>query len=145
MTSSLPNRPLWPRSGRSGSRAAAASSSSSDTAAADGPASAAEGSDGADVRPKPTGRSGIAALLGERSKAFHPLEDPALALVEASLDVRREEEAPAGRADPERDRDGELRLVADRDRDAAHAQLLGPRGCPTVEAHGGLAGRQPLD
>ena len=51
----------------------------------------------------------------------------------------------AGRPDAERHRDGELRLVADRHRDPAHAQLLGPLRRASVEDDIRLARRQALD
>src|SRR6266511_1562107 len=146
MTRSLPNRPLWPRSGRSGRRAAAASSSSTGPDAVEG-LSPPAGDRPVEVaaRPKPTGRSATSGLLPERPMTLHPLEDPALAVVEPRLDIGREEKSPGGGPDPERDGDGELGLVTDGDRDPAHAQLRGPGGGPAVEAHRGLSGRQPLD
>src|SRR6266536_2812452 len=146
MTRSLPKRPLWPRSDRSGRRAAAASSSRTCPAAVDGaepPVGATPR--GAAARPKPTGRSAMIVLLGERPEAFHPLEDPALPVVEPGLDVGWEEEPSSGGADAEGDRDRELGLVADRDRHPAHAQLRRPGGGPAVEPDGGLAGWQSLD
>ena len=48
-------------------------------------------------------------------------------------------------ADPEGDRDRVVRLVADRDGDPAHAELLGARGGAAVEPDRRLAGRQALD
>src|SRR5437773_7293932 len=141
MTSSLPKRPLWPRSGRSGRSAAAASSSRTGPAVVDGPASADEAPPaGAAARPKPTGRSATVVLLGERTEAFHPLEDPALPVVQPGLDVGREEETPSGGPHAERDGDRELGLVADGDGHPAHAQLRGPGSRPAVEADSRLAG-----
>src|SRR5438093_5707221 len=143
MARTLPNMPLCPRAGRSGRSAAAARSSIVGTAGgAVAPAAAASS-----CRPKPSGRrSGIGLPRGRhRSQALHPGEDPALAIVEALLDVGWEEESPARRPDAERDRDGVLRLMADRDRDPLHAQLLrAPRGA-AVEAHGRSAVRQAFD
>ena len=66
-------------------------------------------------------------------------------LVEPVLDVGREHVAPAGRSHAERDRHREFVLVADRERDPLHAELLGTCGGPPVQAHRRLAGRQPLD
>ena len=81
----------------------------------------------------------------ERAKPLHPGEDAPLAVVEPRLDVEREDVPPAGGPDPERDRDRVVGFVGDRDRDAVHPELLGPRGGATVEPDGRLAGRQPLD
>src|SRR6266545_2660604 len=151
MTRSLPKRPLWPRSGRSGRRVAAASSSSTCPAGADGTAPAIDAAPAASPpadttsRPKPTGRSAMVALLGERPQAFHPREEPALPVFEPGFDVGREQEPSPGGPHTEGDRNGELGLVADGDRHPAHAQLSGPGGGPAVEADGGLAGWQPLD
>jgi len=81
----------------------------------------------------------------ELAEPLHPREEPSLAIVEARLDVEREDVAPGRRPDPESDRDRIVRLVADRERDQLHPELLGPRRRPAVEANGGLAGRKPLD
>src|SRR2546423_4594301 len=125
MTRTLPNVPWWPRAGRSGSSSATMSSSSS-------VAPSATGVSLAPVRPKPSDRSTIAALRlrggGRIRQPAEPLEageDSSLAVVQAVLDVGREEEAPARRSDAERNRDGVVRLLAGRARDARQAQLLG--------------------
>src|SRR5215212_4381847 len=114
-------------------------------------------------RPKPRGlRSAIGAARafhavtrivdrsgrgsgGEVAEPLHPGKDPTLAIVEPLLDVEREDVPTAGRSDAERDGDRVVGLVADRDRDALHAELLGaPRGA-TVEPDRGLSGRESLD
>src|SRR3954454_24098869 len=96
MTRTLPNVPLWPRAGRSGSSSATMSPSSS-------VAPSATGVSVAPVRPNPSDRSVIAALRLRRSggarKPAEPLEageDSSLAVVEPLLDVRRKEETGAG-------------------------------------------------
>src|SRR6266545_2666226 len=153
MTRSLPKRPLWPRSGRSGRRVAAASSSSTCPAGADGTAPAIDAAPAASPpadttsRPKPTGRSAMVALLGERPQAFHPREEPALPVFEPGFDVGREQEPSPGGPHSEGDRNGELGLVADGDRHPAHAQLSGPGCGPAVEADVPLlrGGQDPPD
>src|SRR5437867_3983580 len=134
MTRSLPNVPLWPRAGRSGRSAEAAASSS------------VTGSGTLGLR------LAIAAVRGvcdrgfvERPQPLHPREDLALAVVQTGLDVGREDEAPAGRTNAERDRDRVVGLVADRNGNARHLELLGAPGRAAVEPHRGLARRQPLD
>src|SRR4051812_10926728 len=121
MTRSLPNVPLWAREGRSGTRPAAISSSSS-------VAPAGTGDSGDGLRPKPSDRSVTGRRLDrcvvELAEVLEPAEDPSLAVVEPLLDVRREEESPARGPDTERNRDGVVRLVTDRDRDARHPELL---------------------
>ena len=120
------------------------------------------GSTGASRLPKPTGRSatsvpGIVEVPGshlggqgtgalvERTHALQAAEQQALPVVQALVDVQREDVPPAGRSDTERDRDGVVGLVRDRQGDAAHAELPGPlRGAP-VQAHGRLPRRQTLD
>ena len=158
-TSSLPNEPLWPRAGRSGSRAAARSSSSSTTPAwraaarrrRSGGVAPAESDRPLRHRAPPRrGRGASLARAAARrpprlAQPPHAGEDAPLAVVEARLDVGREEEPAASRPDAERDRDRVVRLVADRDRDPVHAQLLGPGRGAAVEADRRLAGGQPLD
>src|SRR5690349_18456159 len=112
--------------------------------------SALEPTSAASWRPKPSGRrSAIAVDLrgarGEVPKAFHPGQDAPLSIVQALLDVRREEEPAPGRPDSERDGDRVFRLMADRDRDPVHAQLLGASRRPAVQPDGGLARGQALD
>src|SRR5688500_5598009 len=160
MTRTLPKVPLWPRAGRSGSSAAAAWSSIVASMEASGPSS----DTGAASRwLKPSGRrSDIGRLalgrlgvgrqpgrfrsaLVQRAQPLHPREDAALAVVEPLLDVGREEEPAAGRADPEGDRDRVLGFVADRHGDPAHPELLGPCRGATMEADIRLARRQSLD
>src|SRR5258706_3067642 len=107
-------------------------------------------------RPNPSGRSsGIGWLVRRGSgrcagvdriaKSLQPGQDPALAVVETLLDVEREQVAAPGRANPEGDRHRVIGLVADGQRDASHAELAGRLLGPTVEDHGRLAGREPLD
>src|SRR5215212_9542450 len=148
MTSTLPNVPLCPRAGRSGRIAAAALSS-----IGGGPASpAASAVDGSSWCANPSGRfsaiavlrADAARLLGERPQSLHSGEDPPLSVIETLFDVDGEDVAPARRADPERDRNGVLGLVADRDRDAVHSQLLGSSCGPAMQPNRRLAGRQPL-
>src|SRR6185295_4994586 len=131
--------------GRSGSSAAATLSSMVWAAGSAVTSAAASAS----WRPKPSGlRSAIAVVPGRRrevAQPLHPGEDPPFTIVETFLDVRREQEPPAGRADPEGDRDRVLGLVADRDRDAGHAQLLCTLRRAAVEPDRGLARREPLD
>src|SRR6185503_264086 len=145
MARTLPNVPLWPRGGRSGRRAAAALSS-----IVGGPSSVpASTVPWASCAPNPSGRlsaiailrcgrldrvpDGVAAgrtagttpgVVREGPQALHPREDASLAVVQPLLDVDREDVAPAGRSDPEGDRDRVLGLMADRHRDALHPQLL---------------------
>src|SRR5437773_1017818 len=145
MTRTLPNVPLWPRAGRSGSSSATMSSSSS-------VAPSATGVSVAPPRPKPSDRSTIAALRLRASRRVRqpaePLEageDSSLAVVEAVLDVGREEEPAAGGSDAERNCDRVIGLVADRQRDPRHAQLLRPSRRAPVQPNGGLARWQPLD
>src|SRR5258705_9235988 len=164
MTSSFPNEPLWPRAGRSGMSAPTMSSSSFVAPVGKAlPASVPSPSRGASRRPKPTGpRSGTVRLrverlgsirrerpgatgLGRGAEALDPGEDSPLALVEAVLDVGREDVAPAGHPDAECDRHRVIRFVGDRDGDPLHPQLLGPGGGAAVEPHRRLAGRHPLD
>ena len=76
---------------------------------------------------------------------LHSGQDASLAVIEALLDVQREEVPAAGRTDAERNGHCVVRLVADRDRDPLHAELAGPRGRPAVQADGRLSGWQPLD
>src|SRR4051794_22187456 len=142
MTRSLPNVPLWAREGRSGTRPAAISSSSS-------VAPAGTGDSGDGLRPKPSDRSVIGRRLDrcvvELAEGLEPAEDPALAVVEPLLDVRREEEPAARGPYAERDRDRVVRFVADRDRDARHPELLRASLRAAVEPDGGLARGEPLD
>src|SRR5688500_10173305 len=56
-------------------------------------------------RPKPTlPRSATRPVPGQGAESLHPGEDGALPVVEALVDVGREQEPATGRADPERDR-----------------------------------------
>src|SRR4051812_31394191 len=128
MATSVPNVPLWPRGSRTGTRPAAISSVSAWI-----PAGAWKVRQGGrwPGKSRPAirrSRPASAALLGglalEGAKALHAREDRALAIVEAGVDVDREDIRPAQGADPERDGHGVLALVADGDRNAAHAQLL---------------------
>src|SRR6267142_1840140 len=125
MTRSFPKSPLWPRAGRSG-RSSDAISSSSRIA----PAGTASGAAG--PRPKPTTRSATAArrrfgaTFVECLESLQASQDAPLAIVEPILDVGWEEEAPAGSSDAEGDGHGVVRLMADRDGDARHPELLGP-------------------
>src|SRR3954454_73578 len=164
MTSSLPNEPLWPRAFRSGMSVATRSSSSFVAPVGNGTdAGVAAPPAGASRRPNPTGpRSGTlrfpvcpgrsvgrerlgAACDRDRAEALDPGQDAAFALVEALLDVEREDIPPPRRPDPEGDRDGVVRFVADRDGHALHPELLGAVGSAAVEADRWLSGRQPLD
>src|SRR5574340_1177080 len=97
---SLPKLPLWPRGERSGIQRATVRSSSSR------------------MPPSPD------SAIGGPPKPFQARQDAALTLVEAGLDVDREEEGPAGLADTIGDGDGVVPLVADREGDAGHSQLL---------------------
>src|SRR5512144_764949 len=86
------------------------------------------------------------ALAGrQRPQPLHPRQDAPLPLVEPLLDVEREDVSPARGPDAERDRHRVVVLVADRDRDPIHPQLVGPARSAPVEAHGRLSRRQPLD
>src|SRR5918993_1190764 len=166
MTRSLPNVPLWPRASRTGINRATVSSSSLTTpsgrAVATPPADASSGR-----RPKPTGRRSATvatiggrrrlvrlarigrlergALLVQLAQPLEPGHELALAVVEPRLDVEREHVPAARGPDAERHRDRELRLVADRHRHAAHAQLLGALRGATVEDDVRLARGQALD
>src|SRR6185295_9876549 len=151
MTSSFPNEPLWPRGGRVGSSAPAISSSSLTAPSGTTGVGGASGAVSCLVRaPNPTGRSAIGRLtdrgrrciagqgpcptgLGEVAQPLDPGEDPPLAVVEPLLDVGREEEPATRGPDAVGDGDGIVRLVADRDRDPAHPELLGAGRRPTVE------------
>src|SRR3954468_1694094 len=167
MTRSLPNVPLWPRPSRVGTSFAIASSSSRTEPAGGGAAGG--GAVGAPARgPNPTGgwsatppiRAAVSGGLPGRADArrlelgggglqrAHPLEageELALAVVEPLVDVEREHVPAARGPDAERDGDGVLRLVRDRDRDAAHPELLGPPGGAAPQDDRGLARREPLD
>ena len=167
MTSSLPNEPLWPRAGRSGTsgaddvvvelasprpgtalrRIGRHAASRVRRAARSRPvrAQAPDRLRVARLRERPWRSASAPPATADAAEALDPGEDPPLALVEAVLDVGREDEPAAGRPDAERDRHRVVRFVADRDRDPLHAELLGPRGGPPVQADGRLAGRQPLD
>ena len=81
----------------------------------------------------------------ERAQPIQPGEQLPLSIVEAVLDVRREDVAAAGGADAEGDRHRVIRLVGDRNRDPGHAELLGASRGPSVQPHRGLPGRQSLD
>ena len=84
-------------------------------------------------------------LLVQGPEPVHPREDGLLAIVEAGIDVGREDERATRGADAIRDRDRVLALVADRYRDPLHAQLLGAREGAVVEAHRRLARGQAHD
>src|SRR5215213_7614891 len=118
MTRTLPNAPLWPRFGRSGSSAEAIVSSSVTTPAI-GASTVATEPPSASRRPNPTGRSATIHLVGkpgrfvvESAEPIHPREEAPLSIVEAVLDVGREQVAPAGAPDAVRDRDRVVGLVA---------------------------------
>src|SRR6188472_309146 len=107
-------------------------------------------------RPNPTGRSAIAipvavarreptGLLVERPQPVHAGQQPPLAVVEPCLDVLREDVAPAGGPDPERDRDRVVRRVGDGDRDPDHPELARTSLGAAVKADGRLPRRQPFD
>src|SRR5258706_3756805 len=142
MTSSFPNVPLWPRGARFGRRAAAALSSRVGTAVSGSVAGAAAA---ASRRPNPSGRDSAITGLGEGSEALHPGKNAPLAVVEPSLDVRREQEPAADGPHAERDRHRVLGLMADREGDPVHPELLGALGGAAVQLHGRLAGGKPLD
>ena len=82
---------------------------------------------------------------GGFAQPLHAGEDPPLPVVEPLLDVGREDERPPVGPDAERDGHGVVVLVADRDGDPGHAQLLRPAGRAVVELDRRLAGGQPLD
>src|SRR5450432_4098669 len=83
--------------------------------------------------------------LVEGPEAVQPGQDARLALIDPGLDIGREDVAPAERPDPEGNRHGVLRLVADRNGDAAHPELLGPGSSAVMEPDGGRAGGQAFD
>src|SRR5450756_2375813 len=152
MTSSLPNVPLLPRGARGGSSAAALRSSTIGSTSGTASFTTADSS----CCRKPSGRESGIGRLGsllanvetrfvQDTEPFHAGENPPLSVVEARLDVGREHEPTARRSYAERDRDSVLVLVADRDRDALHPELLGARSRPPVEPDRRLARRQPLD
>src|SRR5580765_4828564 len=167
MTRSFPNEPLWPRFSRVGTSPAAIWSSSSSAPSMGGfRSSAVPATPGAGPsagrkpsRPRsPTlqllarlrlgnevGLGAPGVLLVELPQPLHPGEEPPLAVVEPFLDVEREDVAPAGGPDPERDRHRVVRFVADREGDPVHSELLGPGGGTAVEADRRLTRRQPLD
>ena len=109
------------------------------------------------VAPAASGRTHCASstsLIGRSLKRGSPAPARAAAPcapgsgVRARRDAprcRRKQERAAGGANPERDGHGVVALVADRDGDAAHAQLLGAPGGSSMELHGRRAGRQPQD
>ena len=121
-----PSSPLRPLGGRSRAPAAQARGGSPAFGASDG-------------------EGGRPVRLGLDAQPLDAGEDAAFAIVEPILDVRREKVPAARRADAERHRHRIVGLVRDGDRDATHAELLGARRGTAVEAHAGLAGRQPLD
>src|SRR5919197_6753258 len=146
MARTLPNVPLWPRAGLSGRRAAASSSVSS-TAPSGSVLAFGSGAS----RRNPTLRSAIPVRLPadgcllQIPNAFETGEDPTFAIVQPLLDVEREQEAAAGGAHAERDRDRVIGLVADRQGDALHAELPRPALRATVQPDGWLACRQAFD
>ena len=91
------------------------------------------------------GRLELRARGLEGAQPLEPGHQLALAVVEPRVDVEREHVPAARGPHAERDRHGELRLVGDRHRDPAHAQLLGALRRAAVEHDRRLAGRQPLD
>src|SRR4051794_17768219 len=159
MTSTFPNVPLGPRTGRGGSRGAACRSSMTGTSGvsiATGSGASGPGSPSGSRRPNPSDpplptlvpyrlrrlpRLGV----GHRAEALHPGEDPSLPIIEPFLDVHREDEPTAGRPDAIGDRHRVVRLMADREGDPGHAELLGSAGRPIVEADRRRARGQPLD
>src|SRR3954452_14020460 len=166
MTRSLPNVPLWPRPSRVGTSLAMASSSSRTEPAGGGAVGG--GAVGSPARrPNPTGRWSAttairAAVSGglpgradarrlelgggglQRAHPLEPGEELPPRVVEPLVDVEREHVPAARGPDAERDGHGVLRLVRDRDRDAAHPELLGPPGGPAPQDDRGLARLQPL-
>src|SRR5574337_1419476 len=118
---SLPKLPLWPRGERTGIQPATARSSSS-------------------RMPPPPG-----SAIGRLTEPLEASQDVPLALVETGFDVDGEEEGAAGLTDAIGDGHGVFPLVADGDRDAGHAQLLGPAEGPAGEADGRLTGGQADD
>src|SRR5215207_1113477 len=146
MTSTLPNVPLWPRAGRSGSSWAALLSSSVAASCAESPSTVAAGA--SSCRRKPSGRrSAIGDLRGlvHRPEALHAGDDAAFAVVQPLLDVGREQEPSPGRSNAEGDRDRVLGLMADGDGDPAHPELLRALCGAAVEADVGLPRGQALD
>ena len=174
MTSSLPNEPLWPRAGagrqqrrrevvvearRAGRPRSLGVRRAIRLAGRRSPAAASR-------RPKPRppslrhvqpprprpsprraseARSAAPPASAASAQPLDAGQDASLAIVEALLDVGREQEPAAGRAHAEGDGHRVVRLVADRHGDAAHPELLGAGRGAAVEADGRLAGRQPLD
>ena len=155
MTRTLPNVPLWPRFGRSGSSAATPSSSSLVASSGNGSSPGAAGLVARLVAPAeaetdrpPLSHRNLhprACPASVVAQALQPGEDPPFALVEPGLDVEREDVAAAGGPDAERDRHRVVRFVGDGDRDPAHAELVGTGRRPAVQPDRRLAGRQPLD
>ena len=78
-------------------------------------------------------------------EALDPRQDAPFTLVEAVLDVGREDVPPAGHPHAERDGHRVVRFVGDRDGDPLHPELLGSRGGAPMQPDRRLAGRQPLD
>ena len=97
-------------------------------------------------RPKPTARSGIRdpPRRGSRSRSMRARIRRSRSSSRSSMSGGKTNRPPV-RPDAERDRHRVVGLVADRDRDAAHPELLGPGRGPAVQPHRGLAGRQALD
>src|SRR5260221_12850828 len=154
MTRTFPNEPLCPRFGRSGRRAATRSSSSLTASGGNGaPPPSGESPAAASRRPnpKPTerrstiGSSVCAHARACGSEALETGEDPSFAVVEARLDVDREEVTAGGHPDPEGDRHGVVGFVGNGYCDPAHPELFGPRGGSPMQLDGRLAGRQSLD
>ena len=152
MTSSLPNEPLWPRAGRSGSSAAAIASSS--LVAPSGNGAAASGRSGAArragrTRPAPCRPSGL------RPRRAPPVRRPAGAPGGPGSCARGRRSAPRCRAGRRtarrpcgprrRSRPRSRDSWRDRQGDPAHPELLGAGRRPAVEPDRRLAGRQPFD
>ena len=159
MTSSLPNEPLWPRAGRSGRSAAddvvvELRRPGRERAARVGPRlrsgrrvarsrpGRAQASDPlrVDRLGRIRGQRPCAAGHRPRTEALDPREDAPLALVEAVLDVGREDVPAAGRPDAERDRHRVVRLVGDRDARSAPSRAARPARRP-ARGGGPPAGR----
>ncbi len=151
--SSLPLVPLWPRGSRVGSRARTMASSrtmGSPTAAIIGTPTPRPRRPGRRRVPSSSVGSGPASGIGvrlaiEAPESLDARQDLPLAIVQAILDVDREDVGATGRAHAEGDGHGVRALVADGDRDAAHAELLGATLGAVVETDAGLAGRQADD
>src|SRR4051794_12871998 len=145
MTSTFPNVPLGPRTGRGGSRGAACRSSMTGTSGvsiATGSGASGPGSPSGSRRPNPSDpplptlvpyrlrrlpRLGV----GHRGEAPHPGGDPSLPIVEPFLDAHREDKPPPGRPEPKGDPHPESRPMPDGGGDPGHADLPAPAARPS--------------